>query len=260
MGGVAEESQEVRESRGAQGAGKAVQSVTRAIGLLDALAEAGEPLGVAELARRSGLPIATVHRLLATLAETGCVHRDDGVYSLGARLVRLGAAARAAVGPRVQPALDALAAATGESANYAVLEGDHVVYLAQAESRRMVRMFTEVGNRVLPHATAVGKTLLSDLDPDEVRDLVHRTGLPALTPRTITDPEVLLATLDEVARTGYATDDEEQEAGVRCVAVPVRAGGRVVAAVSVSGPAGRVTPTVEVLSALRAAADEAARA
>lgn len=239
-------------------AGGGVQSVVRAIDLLEMLAAAGEPVGVAELARRSGLPTATVHRLLATLATAGCAHRDAGRYGLGARLVRLGAAAQAAVGPRVQPALDALASETGETANYAVLEGDHVVYLAQAESRRMVRMFTEVGNRVLPHATAVGKVLLADRTAEEVRALVARTGLPALTPRTISDPAALQAVLADVARRGHAVDDEEQEAGVRCVAVPVRPAGRTTGAISVSGPAGRVVPSDGMLAALRRAADAVA--
>ena len=218
-----------------------VQSVARAVGLVEALAAAG-PLGVSQLAERADLPTATVHRLLATLNEAGWVRRDPVTrrYVAGSGLVRLGMAARAALGPMVEPALAEVARRTGETANYAVLEDDAVTYLAQHESAHMVRMFTEVGNRVAPHATAVGKVLLADRPRQDVEALIARTGLPARTPRTITDPSRLHDALAEVARAGYAVDDEEQELGVRCVAVPVVAEGRTIAALSVSGPAGRL--------------------
>ena len=234
-----------------------VQSVARAIGLVEALAASG-PLGVSELAERVSLPTATVHRLLATLATAGWVRRDPATrrYVPGSGLVRLGLAARAAVGPMVQPALAEVAHRTGETANYAVLEDDAVTYLAQHESAHMVRMFTEVGNRVPPHATAVGKVLLSDRPAGEVDALLARTGLPAQTPRTITDAGRLRDALAEVARAGYAVDDEEQELGVRCVAVPVIADGHTVAALSVSGPAGRLDAERQrgAIAALRQAA------
>lgn len=101
-------------------------------------------------------------------------------------------------------------------------------------------MFTEVGRRVLPHSTGVGKVLLANTPAEEVRALLARTGMPAATEKTLTTPEGFLAALEDVRASGYAIDDNEQEIGVRCVAVSVPdAPGP--AAVSISGPAGRLT-------------------
>ena len=118
-----------------------------------------------------------------------------------------------------------------------MLEDDHVVYVAQAPGRHRMRMFTEVGRRVLPHSTAVGKVLLAWQDEEQVRRVVHRLGLPPRTPRTLTTLEEFTAELAAVRARGWAVDDEEEEPGVRCLAVPVGLGPRAVVAVSVSAPA-----------------------
>jgi IclR family acetate operon transcriptional repressor len=106
-----------------------------------------------------------------------------------------------------------------------------------------MRMFTEVGRRGLPHSTGVGKALLADMPTSEVRALLARTGMPAATEKTITTPDGFLEALELVRRVGYAIDDNEQEIGVRCVAVPVP-NSPTAAAISISGPAGRVTEEV----------------
>ncbi|GAA2929816.1 hypothetical protein GCM10020221_27060 [Streptomyces thioluteus] len=122
----------------------------------------------------------------------------------------------------------------------ALLDGDEVVYVAQVPSRHSVRMFTEVGRRVLPHTTGVGKALLAQAPDDEVRAILSRTGMPAATEKTITTPEDFVDALARVRDSGYAVDDNEQEIGVRCLAVPVP-DSPTAAAISISGPAGRVT-------------------
>ena len=122
----------------------------------------------------------------------------------------------------------------------AMLEGDACSYVAQVPSPRAVRMFTEVGRQVLPHCTGVGKAIMSTMPDHEVRALLARTGMPALTPHTLTTPEAMQEGLDAVRRQGYAVEDSEQELGVRSVAVPVR-GLPFRAAISVSGPDSRVT-------------------
>lgn len=240
---------------GARAAG--VQSVERAIALTGSLA-ATSPASLSELAERNGLPVTTTHRLLATLAAHDWVRRlPGGDYVPGPALVTLGAAARRAVDPLVEPALHDLAEASGETANYAVLDGDAVLYLAQQQSTRMMRMFTEVGARVPAHATAVGKVLLAGLDDGGLDAALQRAHLEATTPRTVTDPRRIRELVVAARHDGYAVDDEERELGVRCVAVPVCDElGRTVAAVSVSGPASRVRlpPEPDVLAALRRAA------
>jgi IclR family acetate operon transcriptional repressor len=164
-------------------------------------------------------------------------------------------------GARARPFLASLADATGETANLALLDGDHVVYVAQAPSRHAMRTFTEVGARVLPHGTAVGKVLLAQLPSDEVRALLARTGMPRHTDATVTDPEEFVAQLADIARRGRAIDDGEHEVGVRCLAAAVpHPTAR--AAVSVSGPAARLTgealdrigPALTVVAARLAAA------
>ncbi len=218
-----------------------VQSVERALGLLETLARGGGRLPLSELATRSGLPLGTVHRLLATLAAAGYVRQDgDRRYALGTALLPLGDAATRLLGAWAQPYLVRLVEASGETANLAVLEDDRIVYLAQAPGRHRMRMFTEVGRRVLPHTTAVGKVLLAWQDEAQVRRVLARLGLPARTTRSITEPAAFLAELAEVRRTGWAVDDEEEEEGVRCLAVPVGPGPTAVAALSVSGPASRL--------------------
>ena len=220
-----------------------VQSVERALELLEALADPGEPLGVSELGRATGLPVATIHRLLATMAARGYVRQDTAShkYTLGSHLIRLGESATRQFGRFSHPYLAELMEVSGETANLAVFEDGQVAYVAQVPSRHhRVRMFTEVGRRVLPHTSGVGKVVLAFRPRVEVAALLARTGLPRRTPRTITEPDRFLAELDTVARQGYAIDNGEEEVGVRCLAVPVFGVGGSVAAMSVSAPEGRL--------------------
>ncbi|MFC4529552.1 IclR family transcriptional regulator [Sphaerisporangium dianthi] len=216
-----------------------VQSVDRALDVLEALADQGGEAGLSEIAARTGLPYGTIHRLLQALLSRGYVRQEsDRRYALGGALVRLGGAAERMVGVWAQPYLERMVALSGETANLAVLEGDFVVYVAQAASPRRLRLFAEVGRRVLPHSTAVGKVLLADR-PDAA-DILARTGLPRRTEHTITTVEAMLAELDAVRSRGYAMDFGEEELGVHCLAVPVRDGGRVIAGMSISGPVERI--------------------
>jgi IclR family acetate operon transcriptional repressor len=220
-----------------------VQSLERAFDLLERMADQGGEVGLSELAAGSGLPLPTIHRLMRTLVACGYVRQQaNRRYALGPRLIRLGESASRLLGAWARPYLAELVEATGETANMALLDGDEAVYVAQVPSRHSMRMFTEVGRRVLPHSTGVGKALLAALPPGEVRALLARTGMPAATDRTITEPDVLLAELARVRERGYAVDDSEQEIGVRCLAVPVP-DAPTAAAISISGPAGRVTDT-----------------
>ncbi len=218
-----------------------VQSVDRAFGLLEHMADAGGPVGLSELATMSGLPLPTIHRLIRSLVNQGYVRQERSRrYALGPGLIRLGESANRMLGSWAVPYLSELVDEIGETSNMATLEGDTVVYVAQVPSLHSMRMFTEVGRRVMPHCTGVGKALLSMLPDAEVRALLARTGMPARTERTITDAEVLLAEVARSRQRGYAVDDQEQEAGVRCVAVPV-SDAPLRAAISVSGPSSRVT-------------------
>ena len=218
-----------------------VQSLERAFELLERLADTGGEASLSELATSSGLPTPTIHRLIRTLVSLGYVGQNaNRRYTLGARLIRLGENASLQFGALARPLLAELVDEVGETANLAVLERDEVVYVAQVPSRHSMRMFTEVGRRLLPHGTGVGKAMLSQLPADDIRELLGRTGMPAYTDHTYIDAEDLLGHLAEIAEQGYALDESEQELGVRCVAVPI-AEAPTPAAVSVSGPEGRLT-------------------
>jgi IclR family acetate operon transcriptional repressor len=218
-----------------------VQSLERAFDLLERMADAGGEVGLSELSGSSGLPLPTIHRLMRTLVSCGYVRQQSNRrYALGPRLIRLGESASRLLGTWARPYLARLVEETGETANMALLDGDEIVYVAQVPSKHSMRMFTEVGRRVLPHSTGVGKALLAHLPPAEVRALLARTGMPAATEKTITRPDEFLEAMEQVRRDGYAVDDNEQEIGVRCLAVPIP-GSPTAAAISISGPAGRVT-------------------
>lgn len=242
-------------------AASSVRSLERAFELLEHLADAGGQLALTELAEVSGLPMPTIYRLMRTLVNRGYIRQDASKrYALGPRLIRIGEAAERLLGTWARPALARLVDEVGETANMALLEGDEAVYVAQVPSRHSMRMFTEVGRRVRPHCTGVGKALLAQLPDAAVREIIARTGMPAYTAHTIVDPAVLMRELGHIRERGYALDEEEQEIGVRCVAVPV-AGTPALTAISVSGPQARLTHDAvkDVVPIMHRAAGQLAR-
>jgi IclR family transcriptional regulator, acetate operon repressor len=219
-----------------------VQSVDRVVDILETLAGSPAPLGVTEVARQVGLPQASTHRLLTALTSRGYARQDaDRRYAVGAAALRLADRAYRELGAVATPYLTEAVRRTGETANLAVLEGGTVVYVAQSPSPHTLRIFAEVGRRVPVHSTAVGKVALAGLPPGQARRVLATQPLEARTPHTLTST---VAVLDAVARAGaegYALDDEEQELGVRCLAVPVTHAGDLPVALSVSAPAERMS-------------------
>ena len=248
------------DGRAAAGGG-GVQSLHRALDVLEALTAAGGTASLSDLAAACGLPLPTLHRLAATLAGRGYLRQlPDRRYCLGSRLVPLGTAAHALLGERALPVLRDLAGLTGESANLAVLAQGRAEYVAQVPGRHTMRIFTEVGNRVALHCTGVGKALLASVPAAQTRRLIDAGALTVRTESTITDPAALHAEIALIRARGYALDEGEMEDGVRCVAVGIP--GALPMAVSVSGPAARMTDALvgSAVAALRTAcADLTAR-
>ncbi len=223
-----------------------MQSVARALELFGAVVRADGAVGISELSAVSGLAIGTVHRLLGTLVATGYVRQDPESrrYGVGYAAFDLASRVRRHDGlpTTAEPYLRELVDLTGESANLAILDGEAAMYVGHVPSLRTVRMFTEAGNRSPLHASGTGKVLLANLADDARESLLARLTLERHTPRTIVDADALRVELAEVRRAGFALDNGEFEEGVRCIAVPVRdVSGMTVAAVSVSGPASRLT-------------------
>lgn len=236
--------QEVADRPSPRGRSGSVQSIERVFGLLEAIADNGGTMSISQLAAGSGLPLPTIHRLVRTLVDVGYLRQDESRrYVLAPKLMRLGERAASMLGIWARPYLSRLVDELGESANLAMLDGDQVVYVAQQESQRSMRMFTEVGRRVEPHCTAVGKAMMARMPTAEVRGILERTGLPKHTENTVDDLDTFARQLEEAAERGYALDEGEQEVGVRCVAVAVPdAPARL--ALSVSGPVTRMTDAV----------------
>lgn len=218
-----------------------VQSVDRSLQLLDALADMGGIASLSDLVVHTSLPVATIHRLIGTMRDAGYVRQEaNRQYALGVRLVRLGESASRLVGDWVKPTLQKLVDSTGETANMAMLDGNQAIYMAGVPSPHMMRMFTEVGRRVGVHNTAVGKALVACLDDATIMRMLETQGMRPDTEHTITNPERFLEHIRIVREAGYATDEQEKEAGVRCVAV-ARVVGSTPIALSVSGPEARFT-------------------
>lgn len=220
-----------------------VNSVEHAIRLVELMASSENVLSVSQMAQALGLPRATVYRLLKTLAQREWVTQDDKTYRLSFRLTGLfrgaHAGAEAALAERVMPLLHRLVKETGETAHFAVLDGDRVVYLAKVDSPHPIRMFSEVGWRGPLHATGVGKILLASAGASLLSRICDN-ALERFTPNTIVDKDELQAELARVRQQGYALDAEELIAGLTCVAVPVAIGGQVRGALSVAGPTSRI--------------------
>ncbi|MFC0435281.1 IclR family transcriptional regulator [Kutzneria buriramensis] len=218
-----------------------VQSVERTFELLELMAEAGGEVALSQLAASSGLPLPTIHRIMRTLVGGGYVRQQPSRrYALGPRLIRLGETASRTLGAWARPYLAELTEVTGETSNMAVLDGDQVVYVAQAPSRHSMRMFTEVGRRVDAHCTAVGKAILAQLPDDTVAQVLARAQMKPQTERSITTVDAMRTELTSIREQGYAVDDGEQEIGVRCLAVAVP-GSPSNAAISISGPETRMS-------------------
>ena len=221
-----------------------VQSVERALDILEFLSRSGGELGVSEIGEATDLAAGTVHRLLATLTDRGYVRRVRSArrYDLGYKALMMAIAARERIGPLALPFLEELMQVSQETANLAMLEGNSAVYIEQASPpSRILRIVTEPGNRIPLHSCGTGKILLAYQSPRLVDFVIDRTGLPQQTVSTITEPSQLKSELEKVRNNGYAVDYEEQEEGVRCLAAPVFGpDGEVFAAMSISGPSSRL--------------------
>lgn len=218
-----------------------IQSIERAFRVLQALAEQGGTGQLHVVAELADLPQPTAHRILRTMVSLGYVRQEDSrKYALGAGLIALGDVASLPLGAWARPRLAELVEATQETANMAILEASQVTYVAQVPSTQSMRMFTEVGRRAGAHSTAVGKAMLATLPDDAIESIIRRAGMERRTEFTLTSMDDLRAEISRIRIAGHAMDNEEQEIGVRCVAVAVP-GAPSPTAISVSGPTQRMT-------------------
>lgn len=222
-----------------------VQTLERALDVLEALARAEESLGVTEIGNRIGLHKSTVHRILQTLCYRGYVEKekDRERYRLGIKIVELGIRFFNDLEIRKVAAyfLSQLAKSFDEVVHLVLPDDGEVVYIDRREGSQVISMHSKVGRRAPMHCTAVGKSILSTLPEEEVRHILKTKGMPGFTHKTITDPDKLIEELKEIRKLGYALEAEENEVGILCLGTPIfDYSGRAIGAISVSGPINRM--------------------
>lgn len=226
-----------------------VQTIERVSAILDILAQRAQGISIRELSSDIGLPKGTTHRLLSSLSYFGYVRQDSKSrdYFLGFKLVELGNLLLSQLDLRKEaaPFLKDLAERTKKTVHMVIFDRNEVVYIDKVEGDQNpsgLRMASRIGLRNPAHSSAVGKVLLSHFSEEELNHFLKNKGLSKRTENTITDITQLKEHLEMVRNQGYAIDDEENERGIRCVGAPIfNESGRVVAAVSISGPAFEVT-------------------
>lgn len=241
--------------------GDTVQSLTRALRLLNVLAASDHGLTLSAIAQTGGLAISTTHRLLSTLQLENFVRFDPerGLWTIGVQSFIVGSAFLRSrdLTSIARPVMWQLMERSGETVNLAVEDRGEAIYIAQIECRKTMRAIARPGGRAPMHASGVGKALLAGMPDEEVDRIIALNGLPAATEKTISTPGQLWADIRLIRKRGFAIDDEESAIGLRCIAAAVLdESGRSTAALSLSGPTARIgDELLEPLSdAVRAAA------
>jgi DNA-binding IclR family transcriptional regulator len=222
-----------------------IQVIERMTRLLEVLAQHPEPLGLKQISQYTRLHPSTAHRILSAMSADRLVDRvEPGSYRLGMRLLELGNLVKSRISVRelALPVMRELHAQTGETVNLSVRHDDEIVYVERTSSgRSAMRVVHVVGTRAPLHVTAAGKLFLLEEGFARLRDYAKRTGLAPQTKNTLSAVPLLERELERIQRQGWATDNEEAEIGVRCVAAGIRDdAGNLVAALSLSTPADRM--------------------
>lgn len=234
---------------------KTNQSVEKVFDIIEVLAKGGSPMRLQDIAEKSNIPASTTLRLLNTLATYGYANQDPETlrYSLSLKFALIGSVVASQNNIRniIRPYLFELSKLSGESCCLAIEEQMEVVYIDSVDGPDSMLTITQrIGKRAPMHSTGVGKALLTNYNEEMLAELVKEKGLVPLTSHTITDLDSLTKELASLRKKRYCLDDEECELGARCIAAPLRDySGKVIAAVSISGPIVRMShQKIETLS------------
>ncbi|MBI1171549.1 helix-turn-helix domain-containing protein [bacterium] len=215
-----------------------MSGLAKGLAVIETFSAARPRQSIAEVSAASGLDRATARRCLLTLASQGYADYDGKFFTLTPRVLRLGTACLATMPlPQVvQPYLDRLSEDLGESTSVSILDADEIVYVARAAHRKVMSIALMPGSRLPAFCTSMGRVLLAALPEAEARQRL-KPPLRPMTPRTVTDPEALMAILAETRVQGWCLNDQEVEIGLRSIAVPViSARGVTVAALNLGMP------------------------
>lgn len=200
-----------------------LQTVDRALQLLEILAEHPKGMQPKEIEEVLELNKVTVHRLLATLENRGFIERMGNAYVIGLKLVELSSMKLSNVELKTEaaPYLRELVTRLGLPVQMAILEGTEAVFIDKIESRNSFRMYSQIGKRIPLYASGVGKVLLLQEGDEEIRQKLDTVKFTAFTPKTLTSVEKVIEAVKVARKKGYAVDDEEHEEGIFCVAAPI---------------------------------------
>jgi IclR family transcriptional regulator, KDG regulon repressor len=223
-----------------------VQSVERALDILNILTQYPNGIGVTELSHKLDVAKSTTHRLLYTLLKQNFVMKDTltDKYKLGTQILYISNFVLENFNIRdiAKKKIEELSRLTNEAVHLCVHDHTEVVYADKVESNQTIRMHSRVGKRALMHCTGVGKAILAFLGEKDVEDILLSKGMEAYTKNTITDIEHMKKELKTIRKNGYSIDNVENEEGIRCIAAPIFDHNQVpIAAISVSGPESRIT-------------------
>jgi DNA-binding IclR family transcriptional regulator len=224
-----------------------VQSLERALTLLNKLSEYPDGIQISRLAEQVGLTKSTVHRLLATLTNMNYTIKDEETdkYKIGLQVLFLSRNLinNINVVTIAKPFLEKLCQEVNETIHLCIEDRGEVIYIDKIESNQTIRMYSRIGSRAPIYCTAVGKVLLSGMDKDKKNETISKMKFIPKTPTTITSKEEFLEEIEKVDSQGYALDNSENEASLMCIAFPIfDHNGKIIASFSVSGPNNRVTP------------------
>ena len=227
-------------------------SVTsRALSVLSAFENSPGALSVSRISQRSGLPLSTTYRLVHELEEWGGLDKTaDGKYQVGMRIWELGQLAGRRLRDRAHPFLQDLFDLTHENVHMAVREGTQTLYTDKIYGSKKVPLISRVGGRLPLHATAVGRVLLA-AQPEWFIEAYFERELEAPTAKTVIDPEILRAEIDEVQRTGYSITIEQMRVGQFSLALPVIVEGQTIAAVGMVLDKGKIGEVRRLMPLMR---------
>lgn len=223
-----------------------VQTLDRTLDIIELLATTSQGMGVTEIGSKLQLHKSTVHRLINALVQRGYIEKDQksGLYKIGLKFIEISSLHlhQLELKTEAAPIMRRLAEMTRLVTHLAILDETDVVYIEKVDVVQSLRLYSHIGRRIPVYCSALGKVLLSGQSDSRQNQILQSINYQPYTENTIQDPEALLSELHKAMQRGWAVDDEEHEAGIRCIAAPVRDFTRkVIAALSISGDRNTLT-------------------
>ncbi|MCK4244896.1 MAG: IclR family transcriptional regulator [Candidatus Omnitrophica bacterium] len=224
-----------------------IQSINRAFDILESFTNGRRDLRITDMSKNLRLHKSTVHRLLSTLEYRGYIHQDTetGKYQLGLKILELNNSLlqQMQLREKTHPFLERLANQSCETVHLLILDNEEAVYIDKVEYPHTIQLQSYLGKHIPLHATASGKLLLANLAKEEINSIIKKKKLTRYTKNTITSPALLKKELRKIKKQDYSLDNVEYEENVRCIATSIRDfSGKVIAALSISGPTMRIKP------------------